>query len=202
MKKIGRLGAVILLALVILVFLPQITHFFTDLLWFQELEYQSVFITWTFAKFIIGGVVFLLVFILSYLTLFFTTKYHQPTATVVDDTVVDAPQKKIIKKRLIIIPALIMGLFAGWLSATALWENILLFLNQTSANVVDPIFGRDLSFYFFNYSLLETIYYLAMLFFFIIFMSSLLLTLYLQGPNKHGLKIMGKRIVYFIVVIL
>jgi len=199
LKKIGRLGAVLLLALVILIFLPQITHFFTDLLWFQELEYQSVFITWTFAKFIIGGVVFLLVFILSYLTLFFTTKYHQPTATVVDDTVVDAPQKKIIKKRLIIIPALIMGLFAGWLSATALWENILLFLNQTSANVVDPIFGRDLSFYFFNYSLLETIYYLAMLFFFIIFMSSLLLTLYLQGPNKHGLKIMGKRIVYFIV---
>ena len=114
MKKIGRLGAVLLLALVILVFLPQITHFFTDLLWFQELEYQSVFITWTFAKFIIGGVVFLLVFVLSYLTLFFTTKYHQPAATVVDNTVVDAPQKKVIKKRLIIIPALVMGLFAGW----------------------------------------------------------------------------------------
>lgn len=199
LKKFGRLGAFFIAALVILLLLPQVTHFLTDLLWFKELQYQSVFMKLTFAKFLIGGVVFLLVFFLSYVTLYLTTQYR-PVATVVDDTVVNVPPKKAGKQKLVLVPALIMGLFAGWLSATALWENILLFLNQTAAHVTDPVFGRDLGFYFFNYSLLETVYYLAMLFLFIIFISNLLLTFYLQGPGKHGLKIMAKRIVYFSVV--
>lgn len=201
MKKLSRVGVAALAILLILFFLPQITHFMTDYLWFKEMQYQSVFLIRTFAKFVIGAVVFVLVFLLSYLTLHLTTKY-QPRVTVNAEQVVNVPPQKTGKRTLVLIPSLFLGLFAGWLSAKFLWENILLCFNQTAANVTEPVFGRDISFYFFNLSLLETIYQLAFFFLFIIFISNLILTFYLQGPNKNALKLMGQRMIYFFIAFL
>lgn len=62
MKKIGKFGILAIILLALFICLPQIAHFSTDYLWFSELGYQSVFIKFTFAKFIVGFVVFLLVF--------------------------------------------------------------------------------------------------------------------------------------------
>ena len=81
-----------------------------------------------------------------------------------NDTVINVPGKKSAKRMLTLLPSLLLGLLAGWLSATALWQNILLFLQQTPANVTDPVFHRDISFYFFNLSLLETVALLSRLF--------------------------------------
>lgn len=201
LAKLGKVGILIAILLVLAIFLPQIAHFSTDYLWFRELGYQAVFLKFTFAKFAVGFVVFLLVFLLTYCTLQVTTKY-QPEVTVENDTVVNVPGKKAGKRLLALIPALILGLLAGWLSATALWQNILLFLNQTPAGVTDPVFQRDVSFYFFNLSLLETAYQLAFLFLSVIFLCNLLTTFYLQGFRKKTVKLMAKRIVYFAVAFL
>lgn len=198
MKKIGKFGILAIILLALFICLPQIAHFSTDYLWFSELGYQSVFIKFTFAKFIVGFVVFLLVFLLSYFTLQMTTKY-QPEVRVENDTVINVPGKKSGKRMLTLLPSLLLGLLAGWLSATALWQNILLFLQQTPANVTDPVFHRDISFYFFNLSLLETIYYLAFLFLIVIFFCNVLMTFYLQGASKKTFKLMGRRIIYFAV---
>lgn len=198
MKKIGKFGILAIILLALFICLPQIAHFSTDYLWFSELGYQSVFIKFTFAKFIVGFVVFLLVFLLSYFTLQMTTKY-QPEVQVENDTVINVPGKKSGKRMLTLLPSLLLGLLAGWLSATALWQNILLFLQQTPANVTDPVFHRDISFYFFNLSLLETIYHLAFLFLMVIFFCNVLMTFYLQGVSKKTFKLMGRRIIYFAV---
>ena len=198
LAKLGKFGILIAVLVVLVLCSPQIAHFATDYLWFDEVGYQSVFLTFTFAKFAVGFVVFLLVFLLSYLTLHFTTKY-EPTVQVEDDTVVNVPNKKGGKRILALLPSLVLGLMAGYLAATVLWQDILLFLQQTKAGVVDPVFGRDISFYFFSLSLFETVYALAFLFLAVIFLFNLLMTLYLQGFSKHSFKLMGKRIIYFAV---
>ncbi len=199
MRKKTKVIILVVVALALLLFcMPQIAHFATDYLWFAELGYQPVFLTFSFAKFAVGFVVFLLVFLVSYATLLVSTKY-QPEVTVAGDNVVNVPNKKTGKRLLALIPSLGLGLFAGVLSATALWQNILLFLHQTPTGVTDPVFHRDVSFYFFDLSLLETAFGLIMLFLIVIFLFNLLLTLYLQGFRKQAFRLMGKRIVYFAV---
>lgn len=196
LAKLGRFGILIAVLAVLVLCSPQIAHFATDYLWFDEVGYQSVFLTFTFAKFAVGIVVFLLVFLLSYLTLHVTTKY-EPKVTVEGDTVVNVPNKKGGKRIMALVPSLVLGVLAGYLSATALWQNILLFLQQTPAGVTDPVFGRDISFYFFSLSLFETVYALAFLFLAVIFLFNLLMTFYLQGFSKQTFQLMGKRIIYF-----
>ncbi len=196
LAKLGRFGILIAVLAVLILCSPQIAHFATDYLWFDEVGYQSVFLTFTFAKFAVGIVVFLLVFLLSYLTLHVTTKY-EPKVTVEGDTVVNVPNKKGGKRIMALVPSLVLGVLAGYLSATALWQNILLFLQQTPAGVTDPVFGRDISFYFFSLSLFETVYALAFLFLAVIFLFNLLMTFYLQGFSKQTFQLMGKRIIYF-----
>lgn len=68
--------------------------------------------------------------------------------------------------------------------------------------MTDPVFHRDISFYFFNLSLLETVYQLAFFFLSVIFLCNLLITFYLQGFRKKTVKLMAKRIVYFAVAFL
>lgn len=198
LAKLGRYGILLVILLVLILCLPQIAHFATDLLWFDELGYQSVFLKFTFAKFAVGFVVFLLVFLLSYATLHLTTSY-QPEVKMENDTVINVPDKKAGKRILALVPSLLLGLLAGWLAATVLWQNILLFLQQTPSGVTDPVFGRDISFYFFSLSLFETVYQLAFLFLAIIFLCNLLMTFYLQGFSKKTFQLMGKRIIYFAV---
>ena len=194
LAKLGKAGLLVALVAILIIFGPQTAHFATDYLWFSEIGYASVFLKFTFAKFAVGFIVFLLVFLLSYFTLLVTTKY-QPEVKVEDDTVINVPEKKTGKRVLAVIPSLFLGLLAGWISATALWQNILLFLEQTAAGVVDPVFGRDISFYFFNLSLFETVYYLAFFFLAVIFLFNLLMTFYLQGVSKRSFKLLGKRII-------
>ena len=198
LAKLGRFGILIAVLAVLVLCSPQIAHFATDYLWFDEVGYQSVLLPFTLAKFAVWIVVFLLVFLLSYLTLHVTTKY-EPKVTVEGDTVVNVPNKKGGKRIMALVPSLVLGVLAGYLSATALWQNILLFLQQTPAGVTDPVFGRDISFYFFSLSLFETVYALAFLFLAVIFLFNLLMTFYLQGFSKQTFQLMGKRIIYFTV---
>lgn len=197
MKKARRILIITIILLVLFAFMPQILHFFTDYLWFAELGYQSVYLKFTFAKFAIGIAVFFIVFALSYGTLQLSTKYQQPKAVADDSGVINVPRPKRLKRTLVLIPSILLGLLAGFVSATALWENILLFFNQTAAGVVEPVFGRDISFYLFSFSLAKTLYDLALTFLGVIFCSNLLLTFYLQGVQRSSFKYMGKRIIGF-----
>ena len=69
LKKIRTIAILLLLFLFVFAFLPQIVHFITNIAWFNEVGYEDVFLKYTFAKFAIGIVVFLIIFALSYGTL-------------------------------------------------------------------------------------------------------------------------------------
>ncbi|NLT95185.1 MAG: UPF0182 family protein [Clostridia bacterium] len=198
LTKVKKLVFIPLVLVFIIVF-PMLIDFYSDWLWFKEVGYQSVFFKTLTAKLAIGIITFLLVTLFSFLTLHFTLKIKGPV-TINQDNVIDLSAKKNVRTALIAFPSLLLGIFAGVLASTALWENILLFINQVPFGIVDPIFNRDLSFYFFNLSLFETLYALAMLFLFVIALLNFILTLFLQGIKNNPLKTAVYRLSYFAIV--
>lgn len=195
-----KIKLILITPLILLVFfaLPKLLNLWAEYLWFKEVGYQNLFIKTLIAKVSIGTVVFLIVFFLAFLTLHFTLKV-KPTLKVNSENVIELNKEKTSKKYLIIFPSLLMGLFAGLLASTALWENILLFLNQVPFGTTDPVFNRDISFYFFNLSLFETIYSLAILFLIILAGLNFVFTFYLQGLGNDPFKTVIKRLGYFAI---
>ncbi|KJS81034.1 MAG: hypothetical protein JM58_18025 [Peptococcaceae bacterium BICA1-8] len=198
--NISKLKIVLFTLLLLLLFfaLPQLVNLYGDFLWFKELGYQALFIKTLLAKLIIGIVTFLLVTLLAFLTLYLTLNLKQPLK-IKDDNLIDLTAKKGGGKLLIILPSLLLGILAGLLASTALWENILLFLNQAPFGVSDPVFNRDLSFYFFNLSLYETIFALATLFLLVIAILNFVFTVYLQGLGNNPIKTAVNRLGYFVI---
>jgi len=196
-----RLKIIIFTPLILLFFftLPKLVNLYSDLLWFREVGYESLFLKTLAAKFAIGTITFFLISTLSYLTLHFSLIIKKPI-TINANNVIDLSGKKGGKALLITVPSLIIGGLAGLLAATALWENILLFINQVPFGISDPVFNRDLSFYFFNLSLFETIFALAVLFLFVIAVLNFLFTVYLQGLGNNPIKTAVNRFGYFAII--
>ena len=59
-------------------------------------------------------------------------------------------------KRFAMLVSLLLGFFTGLVS-TSFWETVLQYLNAVPFNVSDPIFNKDLSFYFFDLPFIQFI---------------------------------------------
>ncbi|MDK2824450.1 MAG: uncharacterized protein PWP71_2368 [Clostridia bacterium] len=187
------------LILLILFSLPKLLNLWVDFLWFKEVGYEELFIKTLLAKLTIGGVTFFIVSLATFITLHFTLRF-KPTIKIEDDNVINInTSKKNNKVFLLTLPSLLLGLFAGLLAATALWEDILLFLNQVPFGINDPVFNRDLSFYFFNLSLFETFFSLTILFLLVIAILNFIFTFYFQGLGNDPIKTVIKRLGYFAI---
>ncbi len=55
------------------------------------------------------------------------------------------------------------GLYFAWLIAESIWLKLLMFMNATTFNVVDPIFFRDIGFYLFQLPFLKHVLSLTMM---------------------------------------
>jgi len=142
-KKIGMKGIVILLFVLISLFLALI-GFLTDLLWFKELGYLSVFFKQLLTQIEIGIPLFVILTVITFVFLKMLKRgYYKKveSAEIVNE------------KRLTQITFLISVLFAGvvsFLTAKALWFEALKFMNSTDFNIADPLFNLDISFYVFK----------------------------------------------------
>ena len=117
---------------------------YTEFLWFDNLDFSSVWTTTFFARI----VMFIVFFLLAMLFLF--------------GNLLSASRGAVRSSNSSFLPGnfsgfrVVLGLVAVFLSfsmagrAATLWEEILLFVNQVPSGTVDPIFGQDLSFYFFS----------------------------------------------------
>ncbi|MDH4207964.1 MAG: UPF0182 family protein [Anaerolineae bacterium] len=147
MKKVQRV-LILVVGVFVLLFLlfMLLSGFYTDLLWFQNLGLSSVF--WTalrarvavFLAFTLFFVAFLLgnLFIARKLSgwggfFLFGKQYYLPARTL---------------NLVLIVGAVILGLLNG-LGAVSQWDDLLLFFNQQSFGVRDPIFSQDVSLYVF-----------------------------------------------------
>jgi len=131
-----------------------------DWLFFREVGYEQVFLKTFTAKLLAGAVFGVIAFLVIFVNLRIAARPAFALAGLHPLWERVPGLKNIDLKRVI-----------GWISLTVsflsfviafpigtqYWEQALLFLNRTSANLVDPIFGKDVSFYLFTYPFIDAL---------------------------------------------
>src|SRR5437660_8924352 len=125
--------------------------FLTDLLWFRSLGLESVYLRRFTAGFYAFAVFGALFFVLALPNLYFALRPQVPRV------VVDAERRRrgalpttLRLMWLLLIPAFFFGLAGG-----DQWDMLLRWVNQVPFGATDPVFGRDIGFYFFTLPVLE-----------------------------------------------
>jgi uncharacterized membrane protein (UPF0182 family) len=147
MVKVQRILLLVIAVFVLLFLLFMLlSGFYTDLLWFENLGFSSVF--WTAFKAKVGiFLAFTLLFTGFFLGNLFIARrlsgsggffllgqrYYVPSSTI---------------NLVLIAGSVALGLLNG-LGAIGQWDSILLYLNQHAFGIQDPIFSQDVSFYVF-----------------------------------------------------
>ncbi len=129
-----NIRTLLLLVLVILVFgVSSLVGVYTDMLWFSELGYGSVFWTMLGAR----------------LALFGLAAATVGAILFVGVRLVTSQMKKPPKTRLIALIAVVSAVVAGAVASNS-WDTLLRYLNPTVFGVADPVFAADVGFYFFE----------------------------------------------------
>jgi len=147
-----RLGLWLLLAFILLSLLGQAVPLYTDWLWFQEVAATVVFTTrlqlgsWLFMG--LGAAVFAFLF----LNLSVAARTAPPDVLWELEDQLGLPGRAILEplvRRLLVPVIAVLSFFAG-ARATSAWTTVLEYVNRTAFGLTDPLFGRDLGFYFFT----------------------------------------------------
>jgi len=120
-------GVFIIIAVILLI----LAGIYAEWLWFDSLNYLSVFKSILFSKIALGVVIFLGFFVLLMLNFFILKK-----------------RAEITHQKIYLIVITVVSLLAGLISSTY-WFVVLRFLNFVDFGFVDPIFKNDISFYIF-----------------------------------------------------
>jgi len=157
------LYAIFLFIIIAVPLLRALLNIYPDFLWFVDLGYQDLFLKiWSY-KLVLGAIFWLIAFtfiIINLLIAFRTRKKIVNEAEVVFDKgkkfsfeniqlpdLVNLISK--YKSLPIAIAAIAAFLFSSFWFVN--WDKVLLFLNAVSFNSQDPIFNKDIGFYFFSY---------------------------------------------------
>src|SRR5712692_5370219 len=159
-----RLWLVITVAVIIALFLfgSQFLNIYIDSLWFSAVGYSKVY----WYKFRLGGLLFLTFFVLSFLIVrvpFIFLNKVLPELT-------ERPKFRVTSiedfKEINFLPWIyrpgvwVLSAAIALLSAISIsqeWPQFALYLHSQPAQVTDPIFGRDVSFYLFKLPVLELV---------------------------------------------
>lgn len=155
-KEKRRAGAKIRIAIGVLVLLAALiyalTGFLTDLMWFRETGYVSVFFTELWTKIKLGIPTVIVVALLMWA---FLSALKKAFLSKGGYKLEDAEAKKLRKAGILLSVLFSIISSAGIISR--LWWQILQFLNATEFNVTDPLFGNDVGFYVFKLEFLEAL---------------------------------------------
>src|SRR5262245_6384738 len=156
-----RIRLLLLAVIPLAIVLPTGAGFYTDLLWFQQIGYQTVFTTTLGAKAWLGAAVGLITAILIWLNFKIALRLSPQTAGgsrrfVIEGQEITTPDFSALAPRLAPVVALVVGAFAG-ISGWGSWETYLRFRHQVRFGETDPIFGRDIAFYFFTLPALDAV---------------------------------------------
>ncbi len=153
MEKIKK-GLFIFAAVVFVgsLFADKILSFYIDWLWFESHGIASVLWTVLISQFGFGLLVGVLFFLLTF---GFLNRVHKKTShlpiLLSDQVRREVPLLDFMAgnlKLIILIAPLVLAFMTGLVMAQQ-WEIILQYLNASPYGEVDPIFGKDISFYFF-----------------------------------------------------
>ncbi|NLI91477.1 MAG: UPF0182 family protein [Peptococcaceae bacterium] len=163
----GRIAKILIVLVIILGLLAAVSGFYENWIWFKDLGYSQLFWTPILSKilfqFVNGTILFAfitgtLLSIRHAIMTFINTRFRRRIRKVED---VDRPGSSISQKRvtvlLVVISAIVSYAFSFVAGFTG-WLEVLMFLNAASFGKGDPIFGRDLAFYFFQLPFFQTVY--------------------------------------------
>ena len=152
-----------LIALFVFVILPLLFQLLTDWYWFGEIGFISIFTTILYSKILLGLVVGVLTFFVIYGNLWLARRLVASKPLVVrlpaSTNLQQGEYRETVKfkeldagkyiDKFILPVSLVLGFFTGLIGAGS-WETVLKYFNAVSFNALDPIFGRDIGFYFFD----------------------------------------------------
>ncbi len=172
-----RILTVVIAVIILAVIIFSGTSFYLDLLWFKELQAESVFWTQFLARWGLRLAAWLLMFSFIFVNLLITRRQvlSFPNLALRDQFIASGYMRLLTPRRLtvffLIISAVLSWMFSGF--AAGYWMELLRLVHAVPFNVSDPIFGADVSFYVFRLPFYRFIYAFLML--------SLILPLILVG---------------------
>ncbi len=138
----------------------QIVGFYTDWLWFGEVQFTSVFVTVLRTEILLGLVTGVVFFAILYGNVALAWRLAPRGTLVVVDDALGLPSPEILGpylRRLTLPVSLTLALLAGWLG-TDRWELVLKALNPTPFGIRDPLFDHEVAFYVFELPLWSSLY--------------------------------------------
>ncbi len=152
----GRTGLYwIGLAFLVVLLGSRLLTYYTDWLWFDSLDFTSVYFTRILASgitFLVGAVVFWL--ILAGNIALATRLNNQGGSSPLDALATSTLGFRVTP--VLYAGAVVLAVFSG-LALRFQWNELLLFLNQVEFGLLDPIFKRDVSFFVFSLPILKSI---------------------------------------------
>jgi uncharacterized protein len=170
--------------------IPAFAEFYTDWLWFQEVGYEQVYLKSLTARGTVTSVVTAVVFGLLAFNVIIAMRALRPRPFLISTPqgpqtiTMDPASIRPLALGAAAIVAILVGLYAG-----GRWETWLYFLHGTSFGKLDPILGRDISFYVFTLPFLELIH--GLLYFTCFLMIAVAFAAYLFG-GEIGLEPAGR----------
>jgi len=154
MKGQAGLFRMVIIGIVILIVLVMVASgLYSGWLWFQNLQFSSVFLTMVISKILIGLIavlVFLLVVAINYYVARLYVKKSHPVSGEEGGMSAEAfPISERGGSWVIGIFLIIIALMIGS-AASSNWSMILRYFHPKSFGIPDPIFGRDVAFYVFS----------------------------------------------------
>jgi len=147
-KKLGAKGIIIIVLAIILIFVLLI-NWLTDLLWFKDLTYLSVFLTKLFTQLKIGIPTFVIISDLASIYLKFNTIGY--VNRLESDEIPDNKRLNLITWGL----AGAFGVVTTYFAVTRLWFQTLQFTHSSDFDIKDPLYNIDISFYVFKLNFIE-----------------------------------------------
>ncbi|MBI1975335.1 MAG: UPF0182 family protein [Parcubacteria group bacterium] len=140
--------------------------FYIENLWFHEVEQAAIFWKRIGMPWLVGITGFALALVIVSLSLRSFSSVATKVRTATNDLKLEYQSEKEIARGIEIgalflqwstkVVALVIAFFVG-LAASGHWLNVLLFLNRVPTGTTDPLFGKDIVFYFFALPVWNTI---------------------------------------------
>ncbi|MDQ3385568.1 MAG: UPF0182 family protein [Actinomycetota bacterium] len=137
---------------ILLTSLRGIAGFYTDFLWFDSLDYDSVFTGILGARVALGAIFTGIFFVLLYVNLFIADRLAPPLRPTGPEEEVIERYRELIGGRTTLVRVVVSLLFAliAGAGVASQWNSWILFTNAQEFGVADPQFGEDIGFYVFR----------------------------------------------------
>ncbi len=177
-KSKSNFGSTIklIIFLAVIALLSIFINFYTEWLWFKSINFQTVFQTILLNKIGIYVVIFVLSFLIFFINLMLTRRNiteepSRPQETeegreiIYLDEQYKSPWSTLLSGKYAKWIFLLISLFGAFIVSSVAADNWLIvqqYINKTAFNVTDPIFKKDLGFYFFDLTFLQFAYSILM----------------------------------------